>query len=520
MMVGDSSPPAQTFTIDNLCIDTLQWTLSHSSDWLIVTPQEGATPAEVMADVNPDLVDPGTYYDTIYIHASIENSPQILPVQFTLSYINRPPYFDPLPVDTQITEGDLFELSVYAHDPDDDPLICSCFSRPENAVFICDENGMGLFSFTPDYTDVDSGGYLLGFMAEDSSGLSARDSMTIIITNRQLAIERILPEPPEGAFDILIDEEIAIIFNEGLNEASIPANLNIHSSKGIDLNYEYSSVLHEISFDIAEEYLEILDTITIHLEPGLRDLAGYTLGIPFEDTIYTGVGVFPGDANNDGYVNELDILPLGIYWEMTGPARSSVSLGWWLRPAHVWSDIAATCADCDGSGIVDSADVCGITDNWGRSQSEEPSFKTNAADIKSIAAQIDPEILRKIYNGLCSCPESQGKETLRQTLENLLSGGNDPLPHATTLSQNYPNPFNLATSFVYSIDKEYQVEIDIYDIRGRKVTNLVNELKQPGHYVANWDGTDSDGNPIPSGIYFYRLKTNQTVQSRKMLLLK
>jgi len=374
MMVGDSSPPAQTFTIDNLCIDTLQWTLSHSSDWLIVTPQEGATPAEVCADVNPDLVDPGTYYDTIYIQANTGNSPQILPVQFTLSYINRPPYFDPLPADTQITEGDLFELNLYAHDPDGDPLICSCFSRPENAVFTCDENGMGLFSFTPDYTDVNSS-YLLGFLAEDSSGLSVRDSMTLSVSNRQLEVEWVDPEPPEDAIDILIDDEIAIIFNEGLNEASIPDNLNIHSSKGIDLNYEYSPVLYEIYFDIAEGYLEMLDTITISLEPGLRDLAGYTLGIPFEDTIYTGVGVFPGDANNDGYVNELDILPLGVYWEMTGPARRSVGLGWWLRPAHVWSILLATYADCDGSGIVDSADVCGITDNWGRSQSEEPSFK-------------------------------------------------------------------------------------------------------------------------------------------------
>jgi hypothetical protein len=519
MMVGDSSPPGQTFTINNLCLDTLAWTLAYSSNWLIVTPLEGLTPAIVSADVNPESIDPGTYYDTIYIFADIENSPQILPVQFTLSYINRPPYFDPLPADTQITEGDLLELNVYTHDPDGDPLVCSCFSKPENAVFTCNENGVGLFSFTPDYMDVDSS-YLLGFLAEDSSGLQALDSMTLSIVNRQLEVEGVDPEPPEDAFDILIDDEIAIIFNEGLNEASIPANVNIHSARGGEFIYGYSPISYVLYFESDSDYMETLDTITIRLEPGLRDLAGYTLGIPFEDTIYTGVGVFPGDANNDGCVNEQDILPLGIYWEMTGPPRYSVGLGWWLRPAHVWAALLAAYADCDGSGIIDSADVCGITDNWGRLQSEEPSFKTNATKISDFTIQIDPEILWKIYNGLCACSESQGKETLRQTLEILLNSGNDPLPHATTLSQNYPNPFNLSTAFTYSIDKECRVEVDVYDIRGRKVINLVNELKQPGHYIANWDGTDSDGSAMPSGIYFYRLKTGQTTQARKMLLLK
>jgi hypothetical protein len=161
-----------------------------------------------------------------------------------------------------------------------------------------------------------------------------------------------------------------------------------------------------------------------------------------------------------------------------------------------------------------------IADNWGHSQSEEPSFKENSVEIQNIAGQLDPNILQSIYNGLCSCPESHGKETLRQTLEGMLNSGNDPLPYETSVSQNFPNPFNAATSFVYSIKSEAHVEIVIYDIRGRIVKTLINEIIRPGHYTATWDGADSNGNPMPSGIYFYRLKTAHTSQARKMLLLK
>lgn len=518
--VGDTLAKTQTFTIENLCVDTLQWTLTHYSNWLTVMPSEGITPATVPAIVIPMAVNnPGTYYDTIYIHANTENSPKALPVQFTLTYLNLPPYFDPPLADTQITEGNLLELNIFAHDPDADPLICSCFSKPVNADFTCDENGVGIFSFTPDYNDVDSS-YLLGFMVEDTSGLDARDSITLTITNRQLAISHILPEVPEDAIDILIDDEIAIFFNEDVDTTSIASNLNIQSAKGTALYYEYLPVSNGIYFEIEEEYLELLDTITIHLDHELLDMAGYTLGIPYDDTLYTGVTVFPGDANNDGYVNELDILPLGVYWEMTGPVREiSHSIGN-LYASHVWPDPASTYADCDGSGTIDSLDVCVIADNWGWSRSDEPSFKENIMEIENIATQIDPKILQSIYNGLCACEESPGKEILRQNLESMLNSGNEPLPEVTTLSQNYPNPFNPATSFAYSIDKECQVEIAIYDIRGRVVKTLISETIQPGHYIATWNGTDSDSSPMPSGIYFYRLKAGQTNQARKMLLLK
>lgn len=85
-----------------------------------------------------------------------------------------------------------------------------------------------------------------------------------------------------------------------------------------------------------------------------------------------------------------------------------------------------------------------------------------------------------------------------------------------SLEQNYPNPFNPNTYIRFNVPKESNVEISIFDVSGKLVKNLVNNVKYaPGYYSVNFDGND-----IPSGMYFYRIKANDFIATRKMLLLK
>jgi hypothetical protein len=81
------------------------------------------------------------------------------------------------------------------------------------------------------------------------------------------------------------------------------------------------------------------------------------------------VTVWPGDTNNDGVVDQADVLPLGIYWGSSGPARSETGCSWEGQSADSWSPAAATYADADGDGTVDQADVLCLGLNWGRSHS-------------------------------------------------------------------------------------------------------------------------------------------------------
>jgi len=83
------------------------------------------------------------------------------------------------------------------------------------------------------------------------------------------------------------------------------------------------------------------------------------------------------------------------------------------------------------------------------------------------------------------------------------------------LSQNYPNPFNPRTSLQYAIGNRQFVTLKVYDLLGREVVTLVNEEKPAGEYEVEFNG-----NNLPSGIYFYQLKADQFVETRKMVLLK
>ncbi len=88
------------------------------------------------------------------------------------------------------------------------------------------------------------------------------------------------------------------------------------------------------------------------------------------------------------------------------------------------------------------------------------------------------------------------------------------------LSQNYPNPFNPTTTINYSLKENSKVSLNIYNIKGQKVKQLVNELLSTDEYSVIWNGKDNNGKSISSGIYFYKLKAGGYEQTKKMLLLK
>ncbi len=89
------------------------------------------------------------------------------------------------------------------------------------------------------------------------------------------------------------------------------------------------------------------------------------------------------------------------------------------------------------------------------------------------------------------------------------------VPKIYSLSQNYPNPFNPVTSINYSIPKKSMIKLIVYDILGREVGKLVNEIKEPGYYNVHFDGTN-----LASGVYFYKIETAEYTEVKKMLMIK
>jgi hypothetical protein len=97
---------------------------------------------------------------------------------------------------------------------------------------------------------------------------------------------------------------------------------------------------------------------------------------------------------------------------------------------------------------------------------------------------------------------------------------NNVIPVVTELIGNYPNPFNPETVIKYGLKTDTKVLLEIYNLRGQKVRTLVNDSQSAGYHQATWNGKDKTGKQTASGVYFYKMKTDDFEKTRKMILLK
>jgi hypothetical protein len=88
------------------------------------------------------------------------------------------------------------------------------------------------------------------------------------------------------------------------------------------------------------------------------------------------------------------------------------------------------------------------------------------------------------------------------------------------LEQNFPNPFNPNTTIAFSLQSAADVSLTIYDVAGRRVRELVNEKRNAGAYRSDWNGRNDSGQPVASGVYFYKLVAGTFTDTKKMTILK
>jgi len=96
----------------------------------------------------------------------------------------------------------------------------------------------------------------------------------------------------------------------------------------------------------------------------------------------------------------------------------------------------------------------------------------------------------------------------------------DLITLVTKLNQNYPNPFNPTTTINYSLKENSKISLNIYNIKGQKVKQLVSDYLSVGQHSVVWNGKDDNGKSVSSGIYFYKLKTGNYEETKRMVLIK
>ena len=104
---------------------------------------------------------------------------------------------------------------------------------------------------------------------------------------------------------------------------------------------------------------------------------------------------------------------------------------------------------------------------------------------------------------------------------NGMSSENDALlPEEFALHKNYPNPFNPVTTLRYDLPQNSMVNIKVFDMLGREVKTLVNQVQDAGFKSIIWNATNNIGQPVGAGIYLYQIQAGDYIQNKKMVLLK
>ncbi|MFO7895610.1 MAG: C25 family cysteine peptidase, partial [Candidatus Cloacimonadales bacterium] len=144
-----------------------------------------------------------------------------------------------------------------------------------------------------------------------------------------------------------------------------------------------------------------------------------------------------------------------------------------------------------------------------------------AAEVSSsITTYSEIDIPGGIYEYFVTALYSEGESLPSNTATTEQTSADDIIPLSTELQGNYPNPFNPTTNISFSLHQASKVSLEIYNIKGQKVKNLVEREFAAGRHSVVWNGKDNNGRSVASGVYFYRMRAESFSALQKMMLIK
>jgi hypothetical protein len=634
--------------------DVLTYSLTKSPSGMSINPATGLiqwTPTEEQLDDNDVIV-------------QVSDTSGATDTQdFTIVVVeagSNPPVITSTPITTG-TVGVLYKYDVEATDDDDDPLTFSLTTFPEGMTI---DAITGLISWTP--SGIQAGSHDVTVKVSDGRGGSDSQSFTIKVlapTIRPVA-GSLQSAGSEFTIDIKVENVtnlfgISFVLNydttyidalsaeEGdffgsdvvflepvIDDDEGTVSIGI-TRKQPDDGVDGSGVVAQVKVKSASTTpagMPVDFTIT---DISANDPNGTT--IPFTSEKLTveiiSLCVWPGDTDNNGKVDQVDVLPIGFYWELTGPARPEASPNWECQFAQPWNPQQATSADANGDGIANQTDVLPIGVNWGRTHDVsglasdfwlQPTDEVKPATIKSILIRqplknqftIDIKVQQvsdlfgiafvldytqtKIIKPLSveagsflgsdvllyhNIDDSKGTICVGVSRKHPQSGVNGsgvvakinlrsafqlPLTRITIkeviaidskgriipfviakkveiaqnapnrgelpanlpqtpvvhkLSQNFPNPFNPETWIPFQLEEAAEVTISIYDSSGKLIRIMNLGEKTAGFYTskeaaAYWDGKNTNGEVVASGVYFYAIKAGKFFAQKKMIVVR
>lgn len=513
--------------IDNSGTGTLHWEATDYPSWVTITPSSGSVsdiPLSALVTVDRQSLNPGNYRDSLAIASETDTAyvTLLLEVIHTEDMIEIiPPALD-LGVASSVEQFTIRSLATQ-------PITWQVQSRPDWIPLVTPTSGV----LHPDqdiallvYVDRErklAGKYSGSVRIQTDPGRSMAASIDMTVP---LGIIN------SGTYGVAVTDTPCFTFNSVVDDAQVADYIRFAgSTEQLQWDrYVHGDSITEVCFYPATaQPFGQLQQIRISASDSLTDVNGIGFSPLNPGPIFvTGAIVWPGDANADGVVDEHDILPLGIYFGSSGPARETTDMSWGPHLALAHSDIGrwqpyhAVYADTDGSGSIDSSDVCALSNNWNAQSNDGPNSPTGPiVNGTGNLGQLDSSMLQTLYDAACNCPETDGREQLKEILATELENALGALPTTPQLYQNYPNPFNPNTTIGFYLPTSAHVSLKVYNVLGQDVRTLYEGTSPAGTRTVDWNATDRAGRPVSSGTYYYVLEVNHNTRlTGSMVLIK
>ena len=186
--------------------------------------------------------------------------------------------------------------------------------------------------------------------------------------------------------------------------------------------------------------------------------------------------------------------------------------------------LVVSVVDEDGAAMAGVVVTFSVTASGGTLSSTTATTNANgrAATRLTLGSELGTNTVAAVVEGLESVTfTATGQESPFASLFDLFGGGKlVALPDSPQLAQNAPNPFNSQTVLAYFLPAPGPAHVEVFALNGQRVAVLHQGPQQAGYHRLRWNGRDDAGRPVASGMYLYRLVTDEVVLTRKLILLR
>jgi hypothetical protein len=497
---GGTDPPAKNLTVSNSSGGTLNWTITKqlNQPWLSVIPTTGTNAGIVSVSVTTGTKVPGLYVDTLLISGNASNSPRKVAIRFT---ITAPP-IAVLQVFPNVLS---FEAVFGQGDPPPKPLTILNggpvgttlnWSLASDTTWLFPANASGTnagnLNVSVSTANLGVGLHTGHFTITAPGALGAPQTVTVTLNIAAPPIN-IFASP--GGFSFV-----------GSQSGSNPAGQNLSiTATDQSLSWNITKAQNQGWLSAAPPNGAGNQSVTVSV-----DLDGLSQGNYFDTLI----------VNAPGAVNAPLRLPVQL---VVGPAPAPAVLV--VNPDSL--EFAAQRNQVLPPQMIDISNGGELPLNWTATiQGGSPWLSINpdaGTDDGQITVTVTTDLAPSSYRDTIKIEAPANSPRLipvilRVSLD--VNGGPGNLPKSFVLFQNYPNPFNPSTEISFALPRSEHATLEVFNVVGQRIRVLVDGEISAGKHTVTWDGRDASGRLSASGIYFYRLKSANFSDIKRMVFLK